>query len=103
MPELARRGSGGRRTQGRHGAADPGGQVLEQPLAAVQDIQLVGADFGMAHQGRFEAYSAGVRRLAACAESYLRASEEFAQKLNASGGRYQANEADTSRAVGRHG
>jgi type IV secretory pathway TrbF-like protein len=78
-------------------------QVLEQPLAAVQDIQLVGADFGMAHQGRFEAYSAGVRRLAACAESYLRASEEFAQKLNASGGRYQANEADTSRAVGRHG
>jgi hypothetical protein len=73
--------------------------ALEQSLGAVKDVQLTPADFGIAHQGSFDQYKLGVLRLAAMADSYLKASDTFAQKLNAAGGQYDAYEGDAADAA----
>ena len=77
--------------------------ALQQPLAAVKDVQLTAADFGEAHGGNFDSYHSGVLRLAGMADAYLKVSDAFSQKLNAAGGRYQANEADSAQAAGGAG
>jgi hypothetical protein len=74
--------------------------ALEQPLGVIKDVEMAPGDFGIAYQGCFDQYKAGVLRLAALAESYLKASETFAQKLNAAGGKYDAYEADAAWAAG---
>ncbi|MFI5606047.1 hypothetical protein [Amycolatopsis sp. NPDC051903] len=66
--------------------------TVQQPLAAVKDVQLVAGDFGEAHSMNFEPYHSGVLRLAGMADAYLKASDAFAQKLNAAGGHYQASQ-----------
>ncbi|WET80318.1 hypothetical protein P3102_03435 [Amycolatopsis sp. QT-25] len=73
--------------------------ALAQPLAAVKDIQLVAMDFGQGHQESYGPYRPAVTRLANMADSYLKAADLFAQKLDASGGKYEANEAETSQSV----
>ncbi|MDT8909687.1 hypothetical protein [Amycolatopsis sp. PS_44_ISF1] len=77
--------------------------TVQQPLAAVKDVRIAAADFGEAHGGNFDSYHAGVLRLAGMGDAYLKASEAFSQRLNAAGGRYRANEADSARAAGGAG
>ncbi|MEV6902029.1 hypothetical protein [Amycolatopsis sp. NPDC051372] len=73
--------------------------TLQQPLAAVKDVQIVAADFGEAHGTNFSPYHSGVLRLAGMADAYLKASDAFAQKLNSAGGHYQVNEDASGSAV----
>jgi len=70
--------------------------TVQQPLAAVKDVQIAAADFGEAHTQNFQPYQAGVQKIAGMVDAYLKASEAFAQKLNAAGGQYQANESQSS-------
>ncbi|MEU3764037.1 hypothetical protein AB0E55_03195 [Amycolatopsis keratiniphila] len=86
-------------TQAAKALSDIPKHALEQPLAAVKDIQLIAMDFGQGHQDSYGPYRPAVTRLANMADSYLKAADLFAQKLTASGGKYEANEADTSQAV----
>jgi predicted ATP-dependent Lon-type protease len=78
-------------------------QTLEAPLAAVKDVQLGPPDFGLGHQMSFGPYKPAVLRLATMADNYLKAADEFAQKLTASGGKYQANEQGTTQSVKESG
>ncbi|RJQ76964.1 hypothetical protein [Amycolatopsis panacis] len=73
--------------------------TLQQPLAAVKDVQIAKADFGEAHTGNFDSYHSGVVRLAGMADAYLKASDAFAQRLNSAGGKYQAGEDANAQAV----
>ncbi|QRP45349.1 hypothetical protein [Amycolatopsis sp. FDAARGOS 1241] len=67
--------------------------TVQQPLAAVKDVQLVAGDFGESHGMNFGPYHTGVLRLAGMVDAYLKASDAFAQKLKAAGGHYQAGQA----------
>jgi hypothetical protein len=77
--------------------------ALEQPLAAVKDVQLTSMDFGQGHQQSFGPYKPGVMRLAAMADNYPKAAETFGQKLDASGGKYTTGEQDAAQAVKESG
>jgi hypothetical protein len=77
-------------------------QALEQPLQAVEQSQIVAADFGVAHGGRIGAYSASVHKLARCARSYLSASEDFAKRLDDAAEKYSGNEQQATNEMRRH-
>jgi hypothetical protein len=77
-------------------------QAAEQPLRTVAQTQIAAADFGVAHGERLSAYSAGVRKLVACAGSYLTASDDFAKRLNDAAARYSGNERRAADEVRRH-
>jgi len=77
-------------------------QAVEQPLRTLEQTQIVAADFGVAHGERLSAYSAGVRKLIACAGSYLTASDDFAKKLNDAAAKYGGNEQWATDEMRRH-
>jgi hypothetical protein len=77
-------------------------QALEQPLQAVEQSQIVPADFGLQHGGHADAFSAGVRKLAACGRSYLTASGDFASRLDDAANKYGGNEKQATDEMRRH-
>jgi hypothetical protein len=77
-------------------------QALEVPLGAVKDVQITAADFGRAHGSCFTAYTEGVLKLAACAENYLTAAEEFGKRFDSAGAHYDANEDQAACDMGRY-
>ncbi|HEV7977124.1 type VII secretion target [Amycolatopsis sp.] len=77
-------------------------QALEQPLQAVGQSQIVAADFGVQHGDHADAFSAGVRKLAVCARSYLTASADFASRLDDAAKKYGGNEKRATDEMRRH-
>lgn len=68
---------------------EPGSQ-LKYTLANLKDVQIKAEDFGRKHHESFAGYQAGVQRLVACVDSYVRASGEYADKLAGAGKSYTA-------------
>jgi hypothetical protein len=77
-------------------------QALDAHLRAVEDVQIIAADFGRAHGACSTAYTEGVLKLAACAKSYLTAAEELAKRFDSAGAHYDANEDQAAGEVGRY-
>lgn len=77
-------------------------QALEAPLGAVKNVQITAADFGRAHGACATAYTEAVLKLAACAESYPAAAEEFGKRFDTVGAHYDANEDRAAGEVGRY-
>ncbi|GAA3807969.1 hypothetical protein [Amycolatopsis tucumanensis] len=68
---------------------EPGTQ-LRYTLPNLKDVRITAEDFGRKHHESFAGYQAGVQRLVACVDSYVRASGEFADKLGRASGSYTA-------------
>ncbi|SFB31558.1 hypothetical protein SAMN05216266_10879 [Amycolatopsis marina] len=77
-------------------------RALETPLRAVKDVQIGPADFGRAHGECSRPYTEGVMKLAACAETYLAAAEEFGNRFDSAGAQYVANEDQAAGEMGRY-
>ena len=69
---------------------DEPGTQLKYALPNLKDVQITAEDFGRKHHESFEGYRAGVARLVACVDSYVRASGVFADNLTGAGKSYAA-------------
>ncbi|NYI87760.1 hypothetical protein HNR02_001083 [Amycolatopsis endophytica] len=69
---------------------DEAGTQLKYTLAALREVRITAGDFGRKHHESFEGYRAGVERLVACVDSYVRASGVYADNLTGAGKSYTA-------------
>lgn len=74
--------------------------ALEKPLADLKDIQITAQDFGRKHGDNFDAYKSGVERAVGCAQSYLKASDVFGDKLDGAGTKYASDDESNERSFG---
>ena len=76
---------------------------LQAPLAALKQIQITSADFGVKHGGSFAQYKAGIEKHGKVVDSYLKASEDYGNNLSVASKKYSTNEADSTAAVKKSG
>ncbi|WP_229874515.1 hypothetical protein [Amycolatopsis deserti] len=69
---------------------DEPGTQLKYTLPNLRDVRIKAEDFGRKHHESFAGFKAGVERLVACVDSYVRASGEYADKLGGAGRSYTA-------------
>jgi uncharacterized lipoprotein YddW (UPF0748 family) len=60
---------------------DEAATQLKYTLQALREVRITAADFGRKHHESFDGYRAGVERLVACVDSYVRASGGYADNL----------------------
>jgi len=78
---------------------DEPGTQLAYSLPNLRDMRITAEDFGRKHHESFQGYQAGVERLVACVDSYLRASGAFADRLTGASGSYAAADENSQAGV----
>lgn len=74
-------------------------EQFQHTLPPLKDMQITKEDFGRKHGECFPPYKAGVDAMIACVESYLQASEDYANNLGGAGQQYAGNEEDSAAAM----
>lgn len=65
---------------------------LGTPLKELESLELSSADFGREHGHCFQGFTAGVEQLGASVDSYLQASQSYADALTSGGSAYRGGE-----------